>query len=160
MGKRANVLADRIEQGANALASFAQTLSDADWKTVVPKDGRTVGVLVHHVANVYPIEIDLALSIASGKAVTGVTWDAVAKMNAGHAHDQASVSKHDAIELLRRNSKTAADAVRKLTDDELDNVAPFSLSADAPMTAQFVIEDHPLRHSFHHLAKIRATLKR
>jgi hypothetical protein len=34
------------------------------------------------------------------------------------------------------------------------------LSSGAPMTAQFVIEDHALRHSWHHLAKIRAALKR
>jgi hypothetical protein len=28
------------------------------------------------------------------------------------------------------------------------------------MTAQFVIEDHPLRHAWHHLARIRKTLGR
>jgi hypothetical protein len=47
-----------------------------------------------------------------------------------------------------------------LTDAELDQAAPFSLSFGAPLTAQFVIEDHALRHSWHHLAKIRAALKR
>ena len=137
-----------------------QNLSDIEWKTVIPKDGRSVGVLVHHVASMYPIEMDVTLSIASGKAVTGVTWDAVAKINAGHAHDHTTVSKQEAIDLLRKNSKAAADAIRKLSDEELDSAAPFSLSADAPMTAQFVIEDHALRHSFHHLSKIRAALNR
>jgi hypothetical protein len=33
-----------------------------------------------------------------------------------------------------------------------------SLNADAPLTTQFFIEDHALRHSFHHLARIRAAL--
>ena len=42
------------------------------------------------------------------------------------------------------------------TDEQLDQAAPFSLSFGAPVTAQFVIEDHALRHSWHHLAKIRA----
>ena len=32
----------------------------ADWRVTVPHDGRTVGVIVHHVANMYPIEIELA----------------------------------------------------------------------------------------------------
>ena len=64
------------------------------------------------------------------------------------------------MELLRRNAKAAADAVRAFTDQELDRAAPLSLEADAPMTAQFFIEDHPLRHAFHHLARIRAALKR
>ena len=30
----------------------------------------------------------------------------------------------------------------------------------APVTAQFVIEDHALRHSWHHLARIRTALDR
>jgi hypothetical protein len=34
-----------------------------------------------------------------------------------------------------------------------------SLNADAPLTCQFFIEDHALRHSYHHLARIRATLE-
>jgi hypothetical protein len=160
MSRRADALAERIEQGARALAAFAQGLSDAEWRTVVPPDGRTVGVMVHHVASVYSIEIDLARQIASGKAIAGLTWGAVAELNAKHAEDHAAAGRQETLELLRRCSKTAADAVRAFTDEELDRSAPVSLNADAPLTAQFVIEDHALRHSFHHLAKIRAALKR
>jgi len=79
---RARALADRIEQGANALATFAEGLSDAEWNTAVPGDGRSVGVTVHHVANMYPIEVELAQVLASGKAIEGVTWAAIADMNA------------------------------------------------------------------------------
>ena len=159
MGSRASALADRIEQGANGLAAYAEKLSDKDWNAKVhARDGRTVGVIVHHVASVYPIEVDLAKTIAGGKAVSGVTWEVVADMNAKHAKDNAKVSKADAIKLLRQNSKAAADAVRQMSDAELDRAAPFSLSFDAPVTAQFVIEDHALRHSWHHLARIKAAL--
>ena len=52
----------------------------------------------------------------------------------------------------------AAAAVREFTDDELDRATPFSLSYGAPVTAQFVIEDHALQHSWHHLARIRSAL--
>jgi len=45
--------------------------------------------------------------------------------------------------------------VRKFSDDQLDHAEAFSLNAGAPLTAQFVIEDHALRHSWHHLAKIQ-----
>jgi hypothetical protein len=62
------------------------------------------------------------------------------------------------LEFLRKNSREAAAAVRNFTDEQLDTAAPFSLSFGAPMTAQFVIEDHALRHSWHHLARIRAVL--
>jgi hypothetical protein len=161
MSRRAQILADRIEEGAAGLAAFAEGLSEAEWRTPVSRtDGRSVGVIVHHVASVYPVEIDLARTIASGKAVTGVTWEVVAEMNSKHAGDQAGVTKAGALELLRRNSREAAAAVRALTDDELDRAAPFSLSFGAPVTAQFVIEDHALRHSWHHLARIRTALDR
>jgi len=159
MSRRAESLAARILEGASGLARYAEGLSDAQWRSKV-KDGRTVGVVVHHVASVYPIEVDLAKAIASGKPVTEVTWEAVADMNANHAKEQAAISKSDALELLRRNSEQAANAVRAFTDEQLDRAAAFSLSFGAPVTAQFVIEDHALRHSWHHLAKIRAALQK
>ena len=159
MSRRAEALADRIEQGAEALAAFAQGLSDAQWRTVVRPDGRQAGVIIHHVASVYPIEIHLATELASGKRVEGVTWAAVADMNAKHAREHAAVSKQDTIELLRRNSHSAAEAVRAFTDEQLDRAAPVSLNADAPLTTQFMIEDHALRHSWHHLARIKAALQ-
>lgn len=160
MGARAEALAQRIEQGAKTLEAYAQELTDAQWTTVVPPDGRTAGVMIHHVASVYPIEVHLAREIAAGRAVTDVTWAVVADMNAGHARDNAGVGKQETIELLRKNSQEAAQAVRSLTDEQLDGAAPFSLNAGAPLTAQFVIEDHALRHSWHHLAKIKAALGR
>jgi hypothetical protein len=158
MSTRAALLAQRIEQGAQALAAFAQGLSDAQWHAVVPPDGRQVGVIIHHVASVYPIEIHLASVLASGKPVTGVTWGVVAEMNAKHAQDNAANGKPETIDLLLRNSHAAAEAVRAFTDEQLDRAAPVSLNADAPLTAQFLIEDHALRHSWHHLAKIKAAL--
>lgn len=163
MSRRAELLADRIEEGAAGLAAFAESLSEAEWHTPVReggRDGRSVGVIVHHVASMYPIEIDAARAIAAGKAITDVTWEAIAELNAKHAKELAGVTKADALALLRRNSRAAAAVVRAFTDDELDRAAPFSLSFGAPVTAQFVVEDHALRHSWHHLARIRLALGR
>jgi hypothetical protein len=158
---RAEALAARIQEGAAGLAAFAEELTETEWRLPVSvSDRRSIGVIVHHVANMYPIEIEVAKVIASGKAVTDVSWEAVAELNAKHASEQGDVTKKAALELLRRNSSEAAAAVRALTDDELDQAAPFSLSFGAPMTAQFVIEDHALRHSWHHLARIRKVVGR
>ena len=160
MNHRAQALADRIEQGADALAAFVRTINDTEWQIPVPKDGRTVGVIVHHVANMYPLEIELAQTLASGKPIAGVTWDAVDQLNAEHARQHAAVKKAEALDLLQRNSRAAAAAVRTMSDESLDRAAPISLNADAPLTCQFFVEDHALRHSFHHLGKIRAALGR
>jgi hypothetical protein len=73
-GVRAGLLADRLIQGARALAEFADTLSDTEWRTPISTtDLRAIGTVIHHVASVYPVEIELALTIARGGAVTGVT---------------------------------------------------------------------------------------
>jgi uncharacterized damage-inducible protein DinB len=157
---RSSALADRLEQGARGLAAFVSSLSDAEWQTRVPKDGRKIGVTVHHVASVYPLEIQLAQTLAGGKPVTGVTMDDVHAMNAGHAKDQDGVTKEAALDLLQRNSAAAAAAIRALSDDDLDRAAPASLYADAPITCQFMLEDHAVRHSYHHLGRIRAALKK
>jgi hypothetical protein len=159
MNKRASVLAERIESGASNLASFAVELSEAEWNTVVPGDGRTVGVTVHHVASMYPIEVSLAQTLASGKPIEGVTWAAVADINAAHAREHAAATKAETLVLLRNNSLAAAAAIRAMQDEDLDRSNNVSLNADAPLTTQFFIEDHALRHSWHHLAKIRAALK-
>lgn len=158
MSTRADALADRILEGAQALAAFAGDLDDDQWGVAIPGDGRPIGVVVHHVASVYPIEVQLAQTLASGSPIEGVAWSDIHEMNANHAKENAGVSKADALELLRENSAAAAAAIRQLSDDELDSAATVSLNGNAPLTAQFFIEDHALRHSFHHLAKIKAAL--
>ena len=157
-GERASRLATRLEAGALALATLAQALTEAEWRRPIPGDGRTIGVVVHHVASVYPIEVELAQRIASGTAITGVTMADIHAMNAAHAVEFAGVSRLDAITLLRTTSAQAAAVIRTLSDSDLDAAAPASLYDDAPVTAQFVLEDHAVRHSYHHLAAIRRTL--
>jgi hypothetical protein len=159
MSPRANALADRLEQGAQALASFAATLTGAQWQTRGLTDTRKVGVIVHHVATMYPLEIQLAQTLAAGKPVAGVTWEAVHEINAKHAGEHDAVTKEAALELLRLNCTAAAAAIRALTDQELDRAAPVSLNSDAPLTCQFLLEDHAVRHSYHHLAGIRRALR-
>ena len=158
--ERANALAERLEQGAGALASFVTGLTEPEWQTRLPRDGRRIGVVVHHVASVYPVEIELAQTLAAGQPVTGVTANDIDEMNAGHARENDAVTKDLALDLLRRNSAAAAAAIRALSDAELDRAGTVSLYADAPLTCQFVLEDHAVRHSYHHLARIRAALSR
>lgn len=159
MSRRSAALAARLEQGAQSLATLAAGLTQAEWTTPLPGDGRAVGVVVHHVAFMYPIEIELAQVLASGKPVAGVTWADVHKINAKHAEDHAAVTKEEALDLLARNSAAAASAILALSDDELDQAAPLSLNSDTPLTCQFMLEDHAVRHSWHHLAGIRRMLE-
>jgi hypothetical protein len=156
---RGGQLADRLEAGARALRDFARPLSEEQWRTRVPGDGRTVGVVVHHVASVYPLEIQLAQMIAAGTPIVGVTWDTVHDMNAAHAVEHREITKDEALALLAENSAAAAEAIRALSEKDLDSAAPVSLYAGTELTCQFVLEDHAVRHSYHHLARLRGALQ-
>src|SRR5216110_3348345 len=90
---RATALADRLEQGARTLAALASELTESEWHRVIPGDGRTIGVVVHHVASVYPLEIQLAQQLASGQPIAAVTMEDVHAMNARHATEFSAVTK-------------------------------------------------------------------
>ena len=108
----------------------------------------------------YLLEIGLAQKLAGGGVVDDVTWDNVHAINAKHATDHDAITKAEAIALVRKNAAEAAAAIRAIGDGDLDRVAPNSMYGNAPLTCQFFLEDHAVRHSFHHLAKLRATLKK
>ena len=114
---------------------------------------------MHHVASVYPLEIELAQQLAAGQPITGVTMNDVHAMNARHDKENSEVTPEEALSLLARNSELAATAIRALSDEALANAAPVSLYADAPVTCQFILEDHAVRHSYHHLNVIRLALQ-
>jgi hypothetical protein len=158
MSNRSDALAHRLEQGAGALAEFAITLSESDWHVRVPHDGRKVGVVIHHVASMYPIEMQLAQLLSASKAIDGVTPEVVADINAKHAQEFDGVTREQALELLRTNSAAAAADIRALGDAQLDGAATISYYSDTPLTCQFWLEDHPVRHSYHHLARVKAAV--
>jgi hypothetical protein len=160
MSTRSNGLAERLEQGVRSLVTFAGSLSDAEWKTPIPNDRRTVGIVVHHVASIMPIEMELAMTVVNGNPVVGLTWDTVHGINAEHARANSNAAKDAALDLLRKHAGDAARAIRALSDEDLDRALPVSMYSDAPLTAQFLLEDHAVRHAYHHLAKIRGALKR
>lgn len=160
MGSRSEALADHILQGAKMMADFAKGCSDEDWQTICPNEERTVGVLVHHVASAYIPELGAVKALIKGDGLRGVTWEGVAVNNAKHAQENADVTKENALALLDKNSKIMADFVRELSDDALDATGPISLNWDAPLTAQYFIEEHPVSHPFRHLSSIRESLGR
>jgi hypothetical protein len=156
--QRAHRLAERLEEGVRALATFAASLSEGEWQMRVPGDLRKIGVTVHHVASVFPLEIKLAQTLANRMPIDGVTGLVVNAMNATHAKTYDAVGKDETIELLRRNGADAAAAIRALTDAQLDAAATVSLYGNAPLTCQFMLEDHAVRHSYHHLARLQAAV--
>jgi hypothetical protein len=73
---------------------------------------------------------------------------------------KGNASKDESLDLLRKNAAAAATTIRNLSDAELDRALPVSMYSDATLTTQFLLEDHAVRHAYHHLAKIKATVNR
>jgi uncharacterized damage-inducible protein DinB len=157
---RSEMLAARIEAGAKALASFTATLSEVEWQTPIHRDGRKIGAVVHHVAGLYPLQIRLASLLAAGRPISGKTWDSVNTMKRDDTEENDGLTQQDTLALLAENSAAAARAIRAFTDEELNRAAPVPLNGNAPLTCQSMLEDldHVVRHSYHHLAQIRAAL--
>lgn len=159
MSKRAEVLADRVAEGHRILIDFIERRPEAVWGMHCPNEERGVGVVVHHVAHVLPDELELIKMVASGQPVSGITLEKLDEMNAAHALEYADCSREETLALLRTNSTMVVKAIRELRDEELDQAAPVSLHSDAPVTAQYMIEDHPLKHAYQHLESIRAAVE-
>ena len=161
MSARAEALAKRVEDGAAALIAAAEGFTDEQWRTEHAGEQRSVGVLVHHVGSAYALEAGVVQTLGAGGSLPGdVNWDAIDAMNAQHASDHADIDKATAIALVRQNSAVAAAAVRTLTDEQLDRVAPIVLNWNAPLTVQFFVEQHPIAHPWVHLESINEALNR
>jgi len=151
-------LAERIEQGAEEFIAAVESLSDEQWQTPCGSEQRSVGVLVHHVGTMYPIEADVVRMLAENGEAPGVDWPAVHGINANHATTNAAADKSVAIALVRNNVQAAVETVRGLSDAQLDRVAPNALAWNAPMTVQNFIENHPIAHPYSHLESIQIAL--
>ena len=59
MPGRSEALAERLEQAAAEFERALTGLTDEQWRTFCPEEGRTVGVLARHVAKGIPFEMDV-----------------------------------------------------------------------------------------------------
>ena len=139
LNQRSEAIATRLEKGAAALAAFAATLPETEWQTRLPKDGRKVGVVVHHVASMYPIEIQLASLLAAGEPIMNVTWDAVDTINRDHAKENDNVAKETALALLKTNSAAAARSSVSRTRATSTGSAPFPSEPNLPRSPRVAV---------------------
>lgn len=158
MGTRAEALAARIERGARDLVTAVEGLSEEEWRTECGDDQSAVGLLVHHVASAYPTAVGLIATLAGGGLVPGLTWTLVDQLQARYVTAQTRQGKAETLGLLRRTSAEAAAVIRQFDDAQLDRVAPTALHWEAPLTVQYLIEQHPIAQPYRHLARIHAAL--
>jgi hypothetical protein len=155
MSERARHLAQQFEQANHALIATVDRLSDDQWRAKTPGDGRSVGVVAHHVAEGHKGIAGLAGAIAHGQPVPPLTMDMIHQGNATHAVQHAHCTKAETLALLRQSGAAPPATVRGLGEAELDRAATLPLGT---MSASQVIERILIGHVHDHHGSIQKAI--
>jgi uncharacterized damage-inducible protein DinB len=155
MSERARTLAHQLEQANHSLIATIEGLSDAQWHAKTPGDGRSVGVVAHHVATSHKMVAGIAGAIAHGQPVPPITMEMIHQGNATHAAQHAHCTKAETLALLRQNGAAAVAAVRAFGDAELDRTATFPMGT---MSVAQVVERILTGHANDHHGTIKRAL--
>jgi hypothetical protein len=155
MSERARTLAHQLEQANHALIATIEGLTDAQWHAKTPGDGRSVGVVAHHVATSHKTVAGLATAIAHAQTVPPITMDMIHQGNAAHAAQHASCTKAETLALLRQNGAAAVATVRGFGDAELDRTVTFPMGE---MSVAQVVERVLTGHAQDHHGTIKKAL--
>lgn len=158
VSERAAALATAFENANNAVIAALESCSEEQLAQHCAGEGWPVTVAAHHVAVSHPSVLGLALLVANGQDVPAITMDMIDAGNAQHAKEFANVSRDETLAMLRSEGKAAADAVRALSDEQLDRTAPMAFAGGQEWSAADLIERILIGHPTEHGASIRAVV--
>ena len=156
--ERAAALAADFAAANEEARQFAGSCTDADWHRNVPGEDWTVGVVLHHIAEGHANGLRWLRSMASGEGVSESAED-IDKANAAHATRAGSVGQVETTLPLANNGVLLEQALRALTDEELDRSAPFG-PADGRMLPTGDLAAVAARHTRSHLSSARSAIAR
>ena len=152
MGTLGESLATQLESANNALIAAVEAMPDSQWQAACPDDGRSAGVVAHHVASSHQSIAGMVQAIASGQQLPPITMDMIHEGNAQHAKQFAHPDKAETVELLRSGGAAAAAMLRGLSDEQLARTGNV---IGNPMSAQQVAEGILIGHPKMHLATVQ-----
>ena len=156
MTKRTYVLADRLETGA-AHARRARELPHGFRVAVVTSAGRAQGSASSCITS--PASTRSRSSSPGrwrrGNPIVGVTTQgcAAAQRRARHRARRRHEGSRDRLASSQQRGGGSRHPIADATTSSI-RLHRLSLNGDAPLTCQFMLEDHAVRHSYHHLAAI------
>lgn len=150
----------QVEEATAATAAVIKQCSESDWKTALSdEDGRSVGVVCHHIASVYPLVVNGALQMTRGEGAPTFSYDDIHALNHQHAEAQASVDPDAALALLDSNSAAAKEQLGALSDADLQVTAPLPLIGGQAISAQQMVQWFLVNHAHNHLESIHKALE-
>jgi hypothetical protein len=156
--ERAAALAADFAAANGEALQLARSCTDADWHRNVPGEEWTVGVVLHHIAEGHTNGLRWLRSMASGEGVSESAED-IDDANAAHAARASSVDQVETAALLANNGALLEQALRALTDEELDRGAPFG-PAGGRMLPTGDLAAVAARHTRSHLSSALSAIAR
>ena len=155
---RAEEIAQQFEQINDEVIAFVESCDEVTWQATCPGEERPIAAVAAHVAGAYPVVAEWMRSVASGQPVI-FTMDEIHASNARAAAKDASRSRADVAQALRRNGEIAANAVRGLDDESLMHSAAVGPAGGTALHAETVATYVLLRHPREHLASMRKAME-
>ncbi len=123
---RAAHLAAQYEAAGEKFVRLVESLSDEQWRRVGRNgperindedEGRTVGVIAHHVALSGSLIMGRIQTTLEGRPLPQID---IRAMNVTHAAEHGDVTREEVAVLLRQSGAEIAKAVRAIPDERLD----------------------------------------
>lgn len=157
MVTRAEQLAARFEAVNDEVIAAVTGCTDEQWRQACAGEGRSVGVVAHHIATIHRDFAGIIERLAAGAThPPRSSMEEVHQSNARHARDHAAAGKPETLDLLRENGAAIMHVLRGLGDEHLDRVA--GVFGGHELSVARVVEWVVIGHAGEHLASIRATL--
>ena len=156
--ERAAALAADFAAANEEALHFTGSCSDAEWTLLVPEEGWTVGVVLHHIAEGHGLQLRWVRSMIRGEGVPESAED-IDRANAAHAVRAGSAGQVETAVLLANNGALMEQALRALSDEDLAREAPFGPAGGR----EFPTGDLAAvaaRHTRDHLASAKAAVAR
>ncbi len=158
MSARAQALAAQFEQVNAAAIAAVEACDDGARHAVSKEEGWPVCFTAWHIGDGHTTIMGLVTAVANGQQPPAVTAAMLDARNADNLARHATCSKQEALDTLRQHGTAAADAIRRLSDEQLDRTAALELFGGASMSVQQLIERVVVGHAQRHLASIQAAV--
>jgi hypothetical protein len=120
--KRAAALATAFREENEALIALVTGVDENDWTSDCPSEGRSVGVVVGHIAEGHLITGEIVRAIAAGRPLpvqAHRTVEQGAIVNARQALRLATKTRDDTLRTLRANAERMDRFIERLSDEDL-----------------------------------------
>ncbi len=153
-----NQLIQQFDAVTATVSRAIEACDDDQWQIVIGSEGRSVGVVFHHIAYVYPLIAEWTVNITKGDALPKVSFDDIHAMNHQHAESHADVDQATTLALLTTNAATVRELVTPLSEADWQASAPFTLVDSPTISAAQMFEWFLINHAQNHLQAINEAL--